>query len=84
MKKFTAKQRLVLEAARNNKCLAAKASVRSKRVYNVVIDFEAGYFNDQYDRLEDLGYVVLGAYCDGTWGPRFVHVTAAGQAALKA
>jgi hypothetical protein len=81
--KLTAKQMKVLEAARNQQCLAGKASFRSKRDFNVTIDFEAGYFNAQFDRLEELGLVALGRHLDGVWGPRYVNITEAGQKAFK-
>lgn len=83
MRKLTTKQRLVLEAARNSKCLAVKTGFRARRAYNIVIDFEAGNFNAQFDRLIELGLIELGQRTDGIWGPRFVNITAAGQKALK-
>jgi len=84
MKKLTTKQRLVLEAARNQKCFATRATWRSKRLYNFVIDFEAGNFNNQVDALVLRGLIEVGKHVDGQWGPRFVNITAAGQLALKA
>jgi hypothetical protein len=84
MKKLTTKQRTLLESARNQKAFAGKASVRSKRSYIVTVDFEFGNFNAQFDRLEELGLIELGARTDGVWGPRRVNITAAGQKALKA
>jgi hypothetical protein len=84
MKKLSTKQRTLLEAARNQKAFAGKASVRSKRSYIVTVDFEFGNFNAQFDRLKELGLIELGARTDGVWGPRRVNITAAGQKALKA
>lgn len=84
MKKLTVKQKLVLEAARNRQCFAVRATWRSKRLYNFVIDFEVGNFNNQVDALVLRGLIEVGKPADGQWSPRYVNITAAGQRALKA
>jgi hypothetical protein len=83
MRKLTTKQTLILKAARDQKCYAGKASVKSKRSHVITIDFEFGNFNAQFDRMVELGLVELGSRTDGMWSPRRVNITAAGQLALK-
>lgn len=81
--KITPKRLILLKAAQTKNVRAGKAGVKSKRIYNISVDFEPGDFNAQFDYLEEHALVVLGAYADGSWGPRYVHITAKGQEVLK-
>lgn len=81
--KITPKRKLVLEAARNVQLWAVTASFKSSRAFNYCIDFESGNFNAQVDALIMAGYLTVGSRTDGHWGPRYVHITEAGQKAFK-